>query len=229
MNQCLDTDEHLFRVCSSTQPQDAYGLEKLASEELAKHYGSDFGMETRIARFHNIYGPYGTWKGGREKAPAAFCRKALTSTTEVEMWGDGKQTRSFTFIDDCVEGILRLTKSDYTEPLNLGSDEMVSMNQMMELALSFEGKKLPIKHIPGPEGVRGRNSNNDLIKEKLGWAPSISLADGLKVTYFWIRGELEKEGALQNDKYAHSTVVATLAPMDLGSLRASDATEFDKK
>ncbi len=108
------------------QPQDAYGLEKLASEELCKHYGSDFGIEVRIARFHNIYGPYGTWKGGREKAPAAFCRKVLTSADEIEMWGDGKQTRSFTFIDDCVEGILRITKSDFKEPLNLGSTEMVS-------------------------------------------------------------------------------------------------------
>ena len=107
------------------QPQDAYGLEKLASEELVIHYGKDFAMETRIARFHNIYGPYGTWKGGREKAPAAFCRKAITSVGEVEMWGDGKQTRSFTFIDDCVEGILRITKSDFRQPLNLGSDEMV--------------------------------------------------------------------------------------------------------
>ena len=107
------------------QPQDAYGLEKLASEELCKHYGSDFGIEVRIARFHNIYGPYGTWKGGREKAPAAFCRKVLTSADEIEMWGDGKQTRSFTFIDDCVEGILRITKSDFKEPINLGSTEMV--------------------------------------------------------------------------------------------------------
>jgi GDP-D-mannose 3',5'-epimerase len=206
-------------------PQDAYGLEKLASEELAKHYGKDFGMETRIARFHNIYGPYGTWKGGREKAPASFCRKTLCSTTEIEMWGDGKQTRSFTFIDDCVEGILRLTSSDFREPLNLGSDEMVSMNQMMELAMSFEGKTLPIKHIPGPEGVRGRNSNNDLIKEKLGWMPSISLADGLKVTYFWIKGELAKEGG-DAAKYAVSTVCAVQAPTELGTLRKSDATEF---
>jgi len=209
-------------------PQDAYGLEKLASEELAKHYGTDFGMETRIARFHNIYGPYGTWKGGREKAPAAFCRKVLTSSEQIEMWGDGLQTRSFTFIDDCVEGILRLTKSDFAEPLNLGSDEMVSMNQMMQLGLSFESKSLPIKHIPGPEGVRGRNSNNDLIKAKLGWAPSISLADGLKVTYFWIKGELEKEGG-NADKYATSTIVGVTAPTELGALRASDATEFDKK
>eukprot|EP00882_Tetradesmus_deserticola_P004168 GHRQ01004403.1.p1 GENE.GHRQ01004403.1~~GHRQ01004403.1.p1 ORF type:complete len:360 (+),score=101.97 GHRQ01004403.1:114-1082(+) len=125
------------------QPQDSYGLEKLASEELCMHYNRDFGIECRIARFHNIYGPHGTWKGGREKAPAAFCRKVLTSANEIEMWGDGKQTRSFTFIDDCVEGILRVTKSDYREPLNLGSDEMVSMNEMMQMAMSFEGKVRP--------------------------------------------------------------------------------------
>merc|ERR1711939_1233135 len=129
-------------------PQDAYGLEKLASEEIAIHYGKDFKMETRIARFHNIYGPYGTWKGGREKAPAAFCRKVLTSKDELEMWGDGKQTRSFTYIDDCVEGILRITKSDFMEPLNLGSDEMVSMNEMMGMTKGFEGNTLKIRHIP---------------------------------------------------------------------------------
>lgn len=211
------------------QPQDAYGLEKLASEELCKHYDMDFNIECRIARFHNIYGPYGTWKGGREKAPAAFCRKVLTSTTEIEMWGDGKQTRSFTFIDDCVEGILRITKSDYKEPLNLGSTEMVSMNQMMEVALSFEGKNLPIKHIPGPEGVRGRNSDNVLILEKIGWEPTISLADGLKVTYFWIKSQLEKDAG-DHAKYSSSTIVSTSAPMELGQLRKADGQEgFDKK
>ena len=113
-------------------------------------------LQTRVARFHNVYGPYGTWKGGREKAPAAFCRKALAAKGEVEMWGDGKQTRSFTFIDDCVEGILRITKSDFSEPLNLGSDEMISMNDMMAMAMGFDSMKLGIKHIPGPEGVRGR-------------------------------------------------------------------------
>jgi len=206
------------------QPQDAYGLEKLASEELAIHYGKDFAMETRIGRFHNIYGPYGTWKGGREKAPAAFCRKALSSTTEIEMWGDGKQTRSFTFIDDCVEGILRLTKSDFAEPVNIGSDEMVSMNGMMELAKGFEGKGLPIKHIPGPEGVRGRNSNNELIKEKLGWAPSIKLADGLRTTYFWIKERMEAEGGASAD-LATSKIVATQKPQELGKLRQKDGDE----
>jgi GDP-D-mannose 3',5'-epimerase len=210
------------------QPQDAYGLEKLASEELCIHYNKDFGIECRIARFHNIYGPYGTWKGGREKAPAAFCRKAITSGDEVEMWGDGKQTRSFTFIDDCVEGILRITKSDYRQPLNLGSDEMVSMNGMMNLILGFEGNKKSIKHIPGPEGVRGRNSDNKLILEKLGWAPSIRLADGLRITYGWIKGELEREAREQGKdltEYARSMVVQTSAPKALGTLRAADGAE----
>mmetsp|Transcript_26501 Transcript_26501/g.57611 ORF Transcript_26501/g.57611 Transcript_26501/m.57611 type:complete len:375 (-) Transcript_26501:270-1394(-) len=206
------------------EPQDAYGLEKLASEELAKHYQTDFGMQTRIARFHNIYGPYGTWKGGREKAPAAFCRKGLTASTEFEMWGDGKQTRSFTFIDDCVEGILRLTKSDMSEPVNLGSDEMISMNDMAKMVLGFEGKELPVKHIPGPEGVRGRNSDNVLIKEKLGWAPSVKLADGLKITYFWIKDQLAKEGG-DASKYSTSTICGTAAPKELGTLREADGKE----
>ncbi|KXZ42645.1 hypothetical protein GPECTOR_128g548 [Gonium pectorale] len=209
------------------QPQDAYGLEKLVTEELCKHYQKDFGIECRVARFHNIYGPHGTWKGGREKAPAAFCRKVLTSAAEIEMWGDGKQTRSFTFIDDCVEGILRITKSDFVEPLNLGSTEMVSMNEMMDIAMSFEDKKLPIKHIPGPEGVRGRNSDNKLILEKLGWEPTISLTDGLRLTYFWIKGQIEGEKVKGVDatKYSHSTVVTTSAPVELGSLRKPDGEE----
>lgn len=203
------------------QPQDAYGLEKLASEELAMHYQKDFGIQCRCARFHNIYGPYGTWKGGREKAPAAFCRKTLTSTVDIEMWGDGMQTRSFTYIDDCVEGILRITKSDFMEPLNLGSDEMVSMNEMMGLTKSFEGSDLTIRHIPGPEGVRGRNSNNDLIKEKLGWAPSIKLAEGLKVTYFWIKKQLDSEKG-DVSQFAQSKVCNTMAPKALGELRKGD-------
>jgi len=211
-------------VAWPAQPQDAYGLEKLASEEIYKHYQTDFGIQTRIARFHNIYGPYGTWKGGREKAPAAFCRKTLAAKDEIEMWGDGKQTRSFTFIDDCVEGILRLTKSDFAEPCNLGSDEMVSMNQMMGYTKGYENNALPIKHIPGPEGVRGRNSNNDLIKEKLGWSPSIKLQDGLKVTYFWIKEQMEKTGG-DTAQFATSTICATLAPQELGHLRESDGKE----
>merc|ERR1711865_1268863 len=174
------------------QPQDAYGLEKLMTEELLMHYDADFGMECRIGRFHNIYGPFGTWKGGREKAPAAFTRKAITSTTEMEMWGNGLQTRSFCYIDDCVEGILRLMVSDYKKPLNIGSDEMVSMNTMAKIALEYCKKDIPIKHIPGPEGVRGRNSDNTLIKQVLGWAPTTSLQEGLGYTYTWIKTQVEQ-------------------------------------
>lgn len=191
------------------RPQDMYGLEKLYAEEMALAYGRDFDMNIRIARFHNIYGPRGTWKGGREKAPAAFCRKALTSTEHFEMWGDGKQTRSFTFIDDCVEGVLRLTFSDCEVPLNLGSTEMVDMIEFAQIALSFEDKKLPIKHIDGPMGVRGRNSNNKLILEKLGWEPTIKIKDGLKKTYFWIKEQIEKEQKEGKDAsaYSHSEIV----------------------
>mmetsp|Transcript_18474 Transcript_18474/g.32057 ORF Transcript_18474/g.32057 Transcript_18474/m.32057 type:complete len:355 (-) Transcript_18474:365-1429(-) len=197
------------------QPQDAYGLEKLASEELARHYGKDFAMETRIGRFHNIYGPFGTWKGGREKAPAAFCRKAIVATTEFEMWGDGKQTRSFCYVDDAVEGVLRLMFSDFKEPLNIGSDEMVSMNEMAEMVMGFGNKHIPIKHIPGPEGVRGRNSDNTLCKKVLGWAPSIPLKVGLQNTYTWIQSQIddEKKAGVAGD-YAHSKVVGTHAPTD---------------
>ena len=193
------------------QPQDAYGLEKLMTEELLMHYDADFGMESRIGRFHNIYGPCGTWKGGREKAPAAFCRKGITATTEFEMWGNGKQTRSFCYIDDCVEGILRLMVSDYKKPLNIGSDEMVSMNQMAEMIMEIGGKKLPIKHIPGPEGVRGRNSDNTLIKEVLGWAPFTPLKEGLGYTYKWIESKVEEykkeSGDTTLESLTHSKVV----------------------
>ena len=175
------------------RPQDMYGLEKLYSEEMALAYGRDFPIEIRIARFHNIYGPRGTWMGGREKAPAAFCRKALTSTEHFEMWGDGKQTRSFTFIDDCVEGVLRLMHSNCKVPINLGTTQMVDMIEFANIAMSFESKDLPIKHIDGPMGVRGRNSNNVLISKQLGWAPSIRIEEGLKKTYFWIKEEIEKQ------------------------------------
>jgi GDP-D-mannose 3',5'-epimerase len=192
-------------------PQDGYGLEKLYAEEISMHYGKDFGMKVRVARFHNIFGPQGTWKGGREKAPAAFCRKVAVCKDgdEVEMWGDGKQTRSFLIVDECVDGILRLCESDYDKPLNIGSDEMVSMNQMMEICRSFEDKKITIKHIPGPEGVRGRNSDNDLIKKVLGWAPSEKLKDGLLKTYNWIKAQIAKDQAAGIDvsTYTSSTVV----------------------
>jgi len=197
------------------EPQDAYGLEKLVSEELCKYYGREFPIEFRVARFHNIYGTHGTWKGGREKAPAAFTRKAIASTKEFEMWGDGNQTRSFCYVDDCVEGIIRLMNSDYNKPLNIGSDEMISMNDMAKVAMRIDGKDLPIRHIPGPEGVRGRNSENTLIKQVLGWAPSISVADGMKTLHGWIKEQMENEkaqGVNLEATYGSSQVVAAQAP-----------------
>lgn len=184
------------------KPQDGYGLEKLYAEEMALAYMKDFPLKVRIARYHNVYGPRGTWKGGREKVPAAFCRKACVSTEEFEVWGDGKQTRSFMFINDCVYGSMRIMLSDCDIPLNLGTDEMIDMNDFAKLAMSLRGKELPIKNIPGPEGVRGRNSDNTLIKEKLGWAPSISVRDGLKVTCDWIQSQIDQEAAAGGDTAA---------------------------
>jgi len=203
------------------QPQDAYGLEKLVTEELAMHYEKDFGMKCRVARFHNIYGPQGTWRGGREKAPAAFCRKVICAEHEIEVWGDGLQTRSFTFINDCVEGVWRLFNSDYVKPINIGSDELISMNGLVGLAQSFSGKNLPIRHIPGPEGVRGRNSDNTLIKEVLGWAPPTKLKDGLKITYDWIKSQVDAVKAKGEDigKYSQSQVVKLAEVQELGTLR----------
>jgi GDP-D-mannose 3',5'-epimerase len=194
------------------RPQDTYGLEKLYAEEMAIAYAKDFPIKTRIARYHNVYGPRGTWKGGREKVPAAFCRKAIVSTEEFEVWGDGLQTRSFMFIEDCVEGSIRIMLSDCEVPLNLGTDEMIDMNDFAKLAMSFEGKELPIKHIPGPQGVRGRNSDNTMIKAKLGWAPSISIKDGMKRTITWIKDQIENEkaeGKLGNYKTSEIVVQVT--------------------
>mmetsp|Transcript_11085 Transcript_11085/g.26628 ORF Transcript_11085/g.26628 Transcript_11085/m.26628 type:complete len:368 (-) Transcript_11085:119-1222(-) len=208
------------------RPQDMYGLEKLYAEEMALAYGRDFDINIRLARFHNIYGPRGTWQGGREKAPAAFCRKAITSTDHFEMWGDGKQTRSFTYIDDCVEGVLRLMFSDCDVPINLGSTEMVDMIEFANIAMSFEDKKLPIKHIDGPMGVRGRNSNNKLIREKLHWEPTIKISDGLKKTYFWIKEEIEKEGG-DAATYSKSEIVQQVddSLMQLGKEKSTAIDE----
>jgi len=195
-----------------SQPQDAYGLEKIVTEELCMHYEKDFGIKCRIARFHNVYGPFGTWKGGREKAPAAFCRKAavakMLGKDYVEKWGDGKATRSFMLVDDCVEGIIRLCKSDWKKPINLGSDECVTIEQLGKLACSFTGKEMPLKEVPGPEGVRGRNSDNTLIQKVLGWAPSTTLKEGLKKTYDWIQGELNKMSKEDLDGMFSSKVVS---------------------
>eukprot|EP01114_Cavostelium_apophysatum_P012980 TRINITY_DN304_c0_g1_i1.p1 TRINITY_DN304_c0_g1~~TRINITY_DN304_c0_g1_i1.p1 ORF type:complete len:369 (-),score=96.59 TRINITY_DN304_c0_g1_i1:54-1097(-) len=196
------------------EPQDAYGLEKLVSEELCKHYGKEFPIEFRVARFHNIYGPQGTWKGGREKAPAAFMRKALTSDKEFEMWGDGMQTRSFCLVDDCVEGILRLMKSDVKEPINLGSEEMISMNDLAKLAMSITGRELTVRHIPGPEGVRGRNSNNEMIRARLGWEPKTDLKTGMKKLYDWLKVQIEdeKKKGVDVSIYGSSKIVTARTP-----------------
>jgi nucleoside-diphosphate-sugar epimerase len=178
------------------QPQDAYGWEKLISEILCMHYRNDYGIETRTVRFHNIFGEKGTWEGGREKAPAAMCRKIaeakLSGKTEIEIWGDGKQTRSFCYIDDCVEGIYRLMRSDFSEPLNLGQDRMVTINELADIVAKIADVKIAKKHIDGPQGVRGRNSDNTKLREVLGWEPAISLEDGLKTTYEWIEGQVRK-------------------------------------
>jgi GDP-D-mannose 3', 5'-epimerase len=177
------------------QPQDAYGWEKLVSERLAQHYHQDYGLDTRIVRFHNIFGPLGHWDGGREKAPAALCRKIavakLTNNPRVEIWGDGEQTRSFCYIDDCVEGIIRLMGSDYSEPLNLGQDRLVSINQLVDIIAGIAGMEVVKVHVPGPMGVRGRNSDNTRLRQILKWEPQISLEEGLSVTYKWIENEVE--------------------------------------
>lgn len=171
-------------------PQDAYGWEKLITERLCTHYREDFGMATRIARFHNIFGPLGTWEGGREKAPAAMCRKVaiakLTGKREIEIWGDGKQTRSFCYIDDCVEGICRLMRSNYAQPLNLGQDRMVTIDQLADMVADAAGIEIARKYVPGPQGVRGRNSDNTRLREILGWEPQVTLEEGLARTYAWI-------------------------------------------
>ncbi|MDR3670295.1 MAG: NAD-dependent epimerase/dehydratase family protein [Holophaga sp.] len=169
-------------------PDSEYGWEKLFSERLYGSFHRNYGMEVRVARFHNIFGPLGTWDGGREKAPAAMCRKVAVAPNggEIEIWGDGKQTRSFLYIDECLEGIRRLVASDFMGPVNIGSDEMITINGLAEMAMTIAGKKLSIRHIPGPLGVRGRNSDNRMIAEKLGWQPSSPLMEGMKRTFSWI-------------------------------------------
>jgi nucleoside-diphosphate-sugar epimerase len=192
-------------------PQDAYGWEKLVSEILCMHYRNDFGIETRTVRFHNIFGEKGTWEGGREKAPAAMCRKIarakLTGETEIEIWGDGEQTRSFCYINDCLDGIYRLMRSDFHEPLNLGQDRMVTINQLADMVAEIAGIEIAKKHVDGPQGVRGRNSNNDKLREVLGWEPQISLEDGLKETYIWIEEQVRMSLAQETAKKINTQTV----------------------
>jgi len=173
-------------------PDSEYGWEKLFSERLYLAYGRNHGMDVRIARYHNIFGPEGSWNDGKEKAPAAVCRKVAMASTggEVEIWGDGQQTRSFLYIDECLEGTLRLMRSDFTGPVNIGSDEMVTIDGLVDLVADIAGKSVRKRHVHGPTGVRGRNSDNKLIGDKLGWSPSTILADGLRPTYEWINRQL---------------------------------------
>jgi GDP-D-mannose 3', 5'-epimerase len=177
------------------KPDSDYGWEKLFSEHLYLAYHRNYGMKVRIARYHNIFGPEGTWDGGREKAPAAMCRKVAIAddNSEIEIWGDGKQTRSFLFIDECLEGTLRLMRSNWTGPVNIGSDEMLTINALAKMACDIAGKTLTLKHIDGPLGVRGRNSDNQLIYEKLGWKPTAPLIEGMEKTYHWIEKQIKNQ------------------------------------
>jgi len=181
-------------------PEPGYGWEKLFAEELCRYYKKDYGLETRIVRFHNVYGPLGTYEGGKEKAPAAISRKVALAEHggEIEVWGDGQQTRSFMYVDDCVEGLVRLMASNYSEPLNLGTDRLVTINQLIDLVSSVAGKRLKKRHdLSKPQGVRGRNSDNTLLNQVLGWEPAITLEHGLTTTYRWIEEELRKAGRIQ--------------------------------
>lgn len=170
-------------------PDSEYGWEKLFSERIYLSYHRNFGIPVAVARYHNIFGPEGTWDGGKEKAPAAICRKVLRSNGEIEIWGDGEQTRSFLYIDECIEATRRLMSSSFIGPVNIGSEEMVTINQLVKIAASVENKEVKVKHIPGPLGVRGRNSNNDLVRRELGWDYSMSLKDGISRTYEWIKSQ----------------------------------------
>jgi len=175
-------------------PDSEYGWEKLFSERLYFAYMRNYGIDVRVARFHNIFGPEGSWCGGREKAPAAVCRKVAEAEPDgdIEIWGDGRQTRSFLYVEECVEGILRMMQSSFSGPVNIGSEEMITINGLAKLAMDIAGKKLRIRNIPGPTGVRGRNSDNRLIYDRLGWKPSQPLRKGMEITYAWIARQVEK-------------------------------------
>jgi nucleoside-diphosphate-sugar epimerase len=174
-------------------PDSEYGWEKLFSERLYLSYARNYGMQCRVARYHNIFGPEGSWNGGREKAPAALCRKVAQASNggHILVWGDGEQTRSFLYVDECIEGTLRLMRSNFLGPVNIGSEEMVSINQLVRMIMDIAGKRLSAKHIPGPLGVRGRNSHNELIEKMLGWKPTRPLREGLETTYRWIEAQVK--------------------------------------
>jgi nucleoside-diphosphate-sugar epimerase len=185
-------------------PEDGYGWEKLFSERMCRHFSEDYGLATRVARYHNVYGPHGSYDGGREKAPAAICRKVIGALMrgerEIEIWGDGEQTRTFLYIDDCVAGTQVLMASEVVEPLNIGSDELVTINQLVDIVEGIAGVRLKRRfNLDAPTGVRGRSSDNTLIKHKLGWAPSIPLVEGMQKTYRWIHDELHERSRARRD------------------------------
>jgi GDP-D-mannose 3',5'-epimerase len=192
----LDPNAPVTRESSAypANPDSEYGWEKLFSERLYLAYSRNYGIESRVARYHNIFGPEGTWFGGKEKAPAALCRKVAEAKdgTSIEIWGDGEQTRSFLYIDECIDGTLRLTRSNFAGPVNIGSDEMVSLNALASMIIKLAGKNLAVAHIPGPLGVRGRNSDNNLIKQKLEWAPTRPLKEGMAATYAWVAEQVKR-------------------------------------
>jgi nucleoside-diphosphate-sugar epimerase len=214
MYPAYNQDDPLNPNCSEDSaypaaPDSEYGWEKLFSERLYLAYRRNFGLQTHVARYHNIFGPEGTWTGGREKAPAAICRKVAMARSgdEIEVWGDGDQTRSFLYIDECVEATVRLLRSNFAGPVNIGSEEMVPINQLVDLVADIAGKRIRKKHIPGPQGVRGRNSDNRLIREKLRWEPTQSLAAGLESTYRWIERQVSRnapQGLRNQDQELYS-------------------------
>jgi GDP-D-mannose 3',5'-epimerase len=187
--------------------EDGYGWEKLYMERVCRHYTEDFGLETRVVRFHNIFGPLGTYDGGREKSPAAICRKIALAQDgdDIEVWGDGEQTRSYCYIDDCVEGIYRLMRSDHPEPINLGQDRMISINELVDMVAGIAGKRIGKQYdLTKPQGVRGRNSDNTRLRQVLNWEPAISLEEGLAVTYHWIASQVEKQAShSQIEQFTH--------------------------
>lgn len=198
----LDTDVVALKEKDAypAMPEDGYGWEKLFSERLCKNYEEDFGFKSKVFRFHNVYGPNGTWDGGREKAPAAMCRKVIEALdagkSEIEIWGDGEQTRSFMYIDDCITGIDKLMVSDYTDPLNLGRSELVTINQLLSIVEKIAGVELKRNYnLDAPQGVRGRNSDNELIKSVLDWEPEIDLETGMETTYHWIKEQFDRRKA----------------------------------
>jgi nucleoside-diphosphate-sugar epimerase len=214
MYPAYNQDDPLNPNCSEDSaypaaPDSEYGWEKLFSERLYLAYRRNFGLQTHVARYHNIFGPEGTWTGGREKAPAAICRKVAMahSGDEIEVWGDGEQTRSFLYIDECVEATVRLMRSNFAGPVNVGSEEMVTINQLVDLVADIAGKRIEKRHIPGPQGVRGRNSDNRLIRKKLHWEPTQSLVVGLESTYRWVERQVSRnapQGLRNQDQELYS-------------------------